>query len=400
MSLLSRSENKAIFTHGMIILSNNPLSHPYFCEHFKHVVDFFNNATLTYTYDDNPEWWDILYSHYAGFLRDYTGLFWLHKESDYLRKEWNKVTVSLVVVVMEHLKWKMQVNTDILKPLEQYSDSSMNTYIKQYFENQKTIYDTNLKNLVFTVEEEFTFAIPKIKDLLEQIATSSNGYATVDTILNGIRYEKSDPERKGELREIWIPLDTDTVTIERKVVPNNILAYYMFNLIFLDKQYYLYRSGELIRMWNEVFSDRLIVDKFTLDQIIANNNSWTIIQCSLPQSTFTNFLDDQQWFRALKEEILQEYSKLTDGDHSPQKQLDIIKKIQECCSLHPAFQNGNFAGKIHDGKPIFIEVSWHTADKDPQQLAKILWSWGTVRTKLDGNGSIAWMEIGKTFKQE
>ena len=97
----------------------------------------------------------------------------------------------------------MQVNTDLLKPLEQYDDKSMNDYIIKYFENQKILYDYNLKNLLFSVEEVFSFRKKETKDLLQKLSESSNGNEMIDTIFNAIRYIKDHPEEKEDMKDFF-----------------------------------------------------------------------------------------------------------------------------------------------------------------------------------------------------
>ena len=59
----------------------------------------------------------------------------------------------------------MSVNTDILKPTDWYSDESKNEYIRQYFENQKTVYDMQLHYLTTNVVERVSFQDDKITEI-------------------------------------------------------------------------------------------------------------------------------------------------------------------------------------------------------------------------------------------
>ena len=74
MTRLSWQDNSATIIHWITILSNNPLSYPYFCENFSHTIDFFNKAMLTYNFDDDSKKWDMLYNHYVSFPVSYTHL--------------------------------------------------------------------------------------------------------------------------------------------------------------------------------------------------------------------------------------------------------------------------------------------------------------------------------------
>jgi hypothetical protein len=80
--------------------------------------------------------------------------------------------VSVVVVIIEHYKWKMSVNTDILKPTDWYSDESKNEYIRQYFENQKTVYDRQLQYLTKNVVERVSFQDDKITEIFKTKMTN------------------------------------------------------------------------------------------------------------------------------------------------------------------------------------------------------------------------------------
>ena len=373
MTRLSRYDNEAIATHWLTIISNNPLNYPYFCEHFAHTIDFFNKATLTYTYDDDPDRWSILYSHYSHFLNEYRELFNFIEEDKYLKKNWNNVTISLPIVMLEHFKWKMQVNTDILKPHERYDDQSMYAYINQYFKNQKDIYDYNLKNLLFTVEEVFTFKNPEIKSVLQKMGESSNGHEMLDTILNATRYAKGHPEQKDTMKEMFFWINPDNIDYNLKAVPNQILAYILFNLIFLEKQYFLYRTWEVIRMWDDTFSDWVLVDKFTLDKIMEWWNSGVIIQSSLPLKTFNNFMDDQETFQTLKKEIVEEYRKLSQGTESKKETLEkvmrhIEDKIQD-------FSKTEFYIGTKNQSVSFVESIVTESDKKKYyEIQKKLWT--------------------------
>ncbi|MEI6672998.1 MAG: hypothetical protein WCL02_06860 [bacterium] len=95
----------------------------------------------------------------------------------------------------------MKDNTDLLKPLEQYQDKSMDDYIAKYFENQKILYDYNLKNFLFSIEEVFNFKNEETKDTLQNLSESGNGNEIVETILNTIRYIKDHPKEKERERE-------------------------------------------------------------------------------------------------------------------------------------------------------------------------------------------------------
>lgn len=373
MSRLSRYDNEAIVTHWLTILSNNPLSYPYFCEHFAHTIEFFNKATLTYNYDNNPENRDGIYSNYANFLDEYRDLFNFTENDNYLKKEWNNVTIALTIVVLEHLKWEMHVNTDILKPHERYDEASMGQYIQQYFENLKDRYEYNLKNLLFTVEEVFTFKNPEIKSVLQKMGESRNGYEMVDTILNMVRYVKGNPEEKETMQDMWLWVNPDNVDLNMRAVPNQILAYFLFNLIFLEKPYYLYRAGEVIKLWTDRFSDRMLIDKFTLNQIMDFWNSGTIIQSSLPLNTFTNFIDDQETFQALKKEILEEYSKLSQETTSNKEILEkVMRHIEDRMKN---FSKTEFYIGTKNQSVSFVESIVTEADKKKYyEVQKKLWT--------------------------
>lgn len=373
MSRLSRYDNHAIVTHWLTILSNNPLSYPYFCEHFAHTIAFFNKATLTYNYDSNPENWDILYSNYANFLDEYRDLFNFTDNQNYLKKDWNNVTIALTIVVLEHLKWKMHVNTDILKPHERYDPNSMRQYIQQYFENLKDRYEYNLKNLLYTIEDVYTFKNIEVKKILQQMAESSNGYEMVDTILNMVRYVKGNPEEKDDMKEMFLWVNPDNVDLEMKAVPNQILAYFLFNLIFLEKPYYLYRAWEVIRLWTDRFSDWMLIDKFTLHQIMDFWNSGTIIQSSLPLNTFTNFINDQETFQTLKKEILEEYSKLSQEKTSNKEVLEkVMRHIEDRMKN---FSKTEFYIGTKNQSVSFVESIVTEADKKKYyEVQKKLWT--------------------------
>jgi hypothetical protein len=80
--------------------------------------------------------------------------------------------VSVVVVIIEHYKWKMSVNTDILKPADWYSDESKNEYIRQYFEHQKTVYDMQLQYLTRNVVERISFKDDKVTEIIKNKMSS------------------------------------------------------------------------------------------------------------------------------------------------------------------------------------------------------------------------------------
>lgn len=331
MTRLSWQDNSATIIHWITILSNNPLSYPYFCENFSHTIDFFNKAMLTYNFDDDSKKWDMLYNHYVSFLTEYTKLFGLQEESHYLKKDWNNITVSLIVVVLEHLKQKMKDNTDLLKPLEQYQDKSMDDYIAKYFENQKILYDYNLKNFLFSIEEVFNFKNEETKDTLQNLSESGNGNEIVETILNTIRYIKDHPKEKEREREkdlcFWV--NPDNVNLERRTEPTQMLAYYLFNLIFLEKPYFLYYTWEPIKFWDNIYLDWILVDKFTLNQIQDCGNSGLTIQSSLPFKMFNTFMDDQETFQALKKAIASEYEQLFNNANSWKEKLEKAMKFIE-----------------------------------------------------------------------
>ena len=40
---------------GIKILSKSPISYSYFSEQFSHTIDFLNKATVTFTFDQDPD---------------------------------------------------------------------------------------------------------------------------------------------------------------------------------------------------------------------------------------------------------------------------------------------------------------------------------------------------------
>jgi hypothetical protein len=140
----------------------------------------------------------------------------------------------------------------------------------------------------------------------------------------------------------------------------------------------------------------IVADKYALSFILTN------------ETNLHSYLWDYSYVFSLREAIawyfsakdLEQFAFIRQQYAKQWNELDIMKHIQECCDIHKAFKNGHFAGKIDNGKPVFLEVSGHTSDKDPQKISKDLWAWASVRSKYDGNGSISGLEIWKTFKTE
>ena len=77
------------------------------------------------------------------------------------------MTISIVVVMIEHFKRKMSVNTDILKPRDRYTDAGHREYLRRYGENQKTIYDMQLQYLTRNIVEQLIFHDPEVTKILQ-----------------------------------------------------------------------------------------------------------------------------------------------------------------------------------------------------------------------------------------
>ena len=293
------------------MLTRSPISYSYFKDHFSHTIDFLNEATLTFNYDETPHQWSVLYSHYLSFIDFYKPKLQLSDEQTFLKKEGNSVTVSIVIVIIEHYKWKMSVNTDILKPNDRYGeDEAKNEYIHQYFQNQKEVYDRQLQYLTRNIIETISFQDRNITEIFKDKLNSKAWVERVDMITDAIRLIKWKPDKLEEYRDLLFGIDINTVNYSIELQQTDIWAFILFNLIFLEKRYSLFCSGERIITNKEAISDRCLIDKDTMIELYDHNNSWAIITCSLPFSTFNDFITNKEWFATLKKEIQKSYGEL------------------------------------------------------------------------------------------
>ncbi len=321
MASISLEGNDIVLYNGLNILTKSPISYPYFKDHFSHTIDFLNGATLTFNYDDKPDQWWILYSHYLNFIDTYKSKLQLSDEQTFLKKEGNSIIVSIVVIIIEHYKWKMSVNTDILKPADWYSDESKNEYIRQYFEHQKTVYDMQLQYLTRNVVERISFKDDKVTEIIKNKMSSKEWAEWVEFVTDAIRMVKGNPNKLEEYKDFLFGIDINIVDYTVQLQRTHIWAYILFNLIFLEQRYALFCCGESIITDNGAVYERSLIDKKTMIELYDHGNSGAIITCSLPFTTFNNFMTDKKWFDTLKKEIQKSYDDLCSEKSSLKENL-------------------------------------------------------------------------------
>ena len=54
MSSIAWKDNGLYLYNGLNVLTRSPISYSYFKDHFSHTIDFLNEATLTFNYDETP----------------------------------------------------------------------------------------------------------------------------------------------------------------------------------------------------------------------------------------------------------------------------------------------------------------------------------------------------------
>lgn len=310
MSSIAWTEEGISIHDGLNVLTKSPISYPYFKDHFSHTIDFLNEATLTFNYDENPHQWSLLYSHYLNFIDYYKPKLQLSDKQTVVRKDWNSVTISIVLVIIEHYKWKMSVNMDILKPNDRYGDQDKDAYIHQYFENQKEVYDRQLQYLTRDFIEKVSFQDRNVAETFKNKMNSKAWVERVTLVTDTIRLIKWKPDKLEEYRDLLFDIDINIINYSIELKQTDIRAYILFNLIFLEKRYALFCSGERIITDKEAISERSLIDKETMIELYEHGNSWAIITCSLPFSTFNDFMTNKEWFETLKKEIQKDYDEL------------------------------------------------------------------------------------------
>lgn len=242
--------------------------------------------------------------------------------------------------------------------LEIYSFSDMNIVPKHLQDTplSKPLYDEDTFDILTSLKYKFSHpAVPHEFDL-----------QTYDTYFRITQLDK-------KMRE-----NVDTVSYGQTIEKNEILSYILFMFFVSDEKLFI------------------VADKYALIFTLTN------------EVNLHEYLGEYNYIFSLREAIagyfsakdLEQFAFIRQQYAKQWNELDIMKHIQECCDIHQAFKNGHFAGKIDNGKPVFLEVLGHTTDKDPQKISKDLWAWASVRSKYDWNGSIAGLEIGKTFKKK
>ena len=161
MSHFSRKDKTLTLHQGLSVITKNPISYEYFKKHFTHTIEFLHNATLTFNYDSSPGLADIRYSYYKNFVDTYKETLGLSDQQTQIIQEGGNVTVSLIVITLEHYRRKMQQNTDILKPLQVNKSKSLQAFMKREQRNHKRLYDKHLKHFSHTQVEYYTFKYKK-----------------------------------------------------------------------------------------------------------------------------------------------------------------------------------------------------------------------------------------------
>ena len=361
MTRLYLEGDKAILTHWFTMISNNPLTFPYFCDNFWHTIAFLNKARLVFNYDENPTDWEKTYEYYISFLDSQREGYWLSENSVYIEKKDNTISIALSIVFLSHLESKLYTNIDVQTPQDRYSPDTHRDYITKYLWIQKDIIDFTIKNLVFTFEESFTFKSAKMVDVLQEICKSIDWIDATHNTLNALRYYKANPAPIDEVKQLTFWISPENVEIDSRLEANNILAYYLFNTVFLDKTYFMYRIWEVIKLWNDIFTDWVLIDRKTLDDFIQYWSSGLVVQISLPFDTLVNKIDNQDEFQKLKNDIKADYQKLYEESYNHEEVLDKVKKHMD--KMLQQFSKTEFYIGTKHQKVSFIKSIVVEADK-------------------------------------
>jgi len=174
----------------------------------------------------------------------------LSEDQSFLKKDGNSITISIVLVLMEHLEWKMNINTDIVKPIDPYTDDNQREYLNQCFKNQNKIYDRQLLYLTRNIVKKFVFNDSELAKFLETQMGDEQGMEKLNLICEAISMIKDDPKKFEDCKDLLFGIDIDSVDYSVQIEEINLWTYMLFNMIFLDQRYAIFSSGESIKTSN------------------------------------------------------------------------------------------------------------------------------------------------------
>ena len=148
-------------------------------------------------------------------------------------------------------------------------------------------------------------------------------------ITEAIRMIKLNPKEFEKYKDFLFDIDINTVDYSVRIEPTQLWAYILFNMIFLEQRYAIFCAWERIQTSSWPISDRCLIDKEMMNELYDYGNSGTIIMCSLPFSTFNNFMTDKKSFEALKKDIKASYNDLYATTASLQDNLQKVTQYME-----------------------------------------------------------------------
>lgn len=312
MSVCTWGNDKLYIYKGINILTKNPISYNYFKTHFANTIKFLSEATLTFDHSDDEDYAENLCYTYANFIDEYKTRIWLSDSQSKLINDKGRVTISLLVLLIEYYRWEIQRNALLTSYLQEPNSKD---FIKNWelINSWKEIFDKQLLFIWSTSQEIYSFYNKKDFEAMKKLYINQWNWSLERgwfmLALDMVRIVNNGGEKSHmgfwdieDLRDVDYSLESET---------NYVWLYLLFNMIFLWQKYSIFCPWSILRMPTKRVSGWSIVDKESMMELYDLNNSGTLLSCALPLSIFGDYISNKEWFAELKKEVQWVYNNLT-----------------------------------------------------------------------------------------
>lgn len=333
MSHYSWNDDDTIWVYtGITIITDNLISYEYFKQHFSNTISYFKKAAITVTYEKGTQDAIYVFNYYNKFAIE------VFKDNVQVIRVNDSVTIPLAVFIMADYRNQLNKNIDILNPVKYYDSRDHEEYFKTYYDNMKIVSDQNFVSLGVNIKEEFIFQDKWIPKFLKGLARGPDWVDKMDDVLTIIRHAKMFPD-DPKSQQSALTLDFNKITLKKTMDDSDIWAYLLFNLYFLEKRYTIVLTSDLIDTKFGFVTEAVMFDIEKLTEFLEVGKSWTIINTSISVES-TNYLGDQEWFKALKKDIQNAYDELYADKKSLQDNLlKTAKHIEKQIGLFAKTKN-------------------------------------------------------------
>lgn len=219
----------------------------------------------------------------------------------------NSVTIPLTIFLMADYKQQLRKNIDLIKPEDWYNPDTDNKYIKEYDRNIDVVCEKYLTYIAININETITFKDKELLRYIKDLGLTAEWFNTISDLIDSIRCIKINSEvRKRDYRKGFTNIDPNTIEYSSSVDNNDIRAYILFNLVFLENRHTIVLTSAKVPTKSGFYNECIMFDSEKLMEFFEAGNSGTVINSSIKSESLES-IQDQEWFQALKKSIQEEY---------------------------------------------------------------------------------------------